>query len=103
MTIYIGSKHHGIHSGIVVYCGRPSILQNPYVIGKHGNRNEVCDLYQKDFARLVKIEGPFRNEVIRLYKLAKTIDITLLCFCTPNRCHCDTIKNFLNIQLNKGK
>jgi len=96
VTIYIGSKHWGEHKGMVIYCGRPSILQNPYVIGVDGTRDEVCNKFEVDFYNQITEDGPFRQEVIRLYRLAQETDVTLLCYCVPARCHCLTIKRFLD-------
>ena len=96
MTIYIGNKHWSEVIGIEVYCGRPSILQNKYKIGIDGDRNKVCELFAQDFYQQIKHDTPLRKEVIRIYRLAMTEDITLMCWCIPSRCHCDTIKQFLD-------
>ena len=102
MTIYVGNKHWSKAIGIEVYVGRPSVLGNPYKVGVHGNGDTVCDQYFSYFHEQVRIPiSPIRVEIIRLYHLAKTNDITLMCWCKPNRCHCDTIKEFLDGQLNK--
>jgi hypothetical protein len=60
-----------------VFCGRPSPWGNPYIIGRDGDRDRVCDLF----------------EVLILPDL----DVTalkgkdLVCFCAPRRCHCDAL------------
>ena len=96
MTIHIGNMHYSKPTGIVIYCGRPSALENTYIIGKHGDRNAVCDSYDRDFPEKVKTPGPFRDAIIEIYHLARTNDVTLMCYCTPRRCHCDTIKAFID-------
>lgn len=60
-----------------VYCGRGSPYGNPFVIGRDGNRDEVCDLFES--------------------KILPALDVTalkgkdLLCYCSPKRCHCESI------------
>ena len=60
-----------------VYCGRGSPYGNPFVIGRDGDRDEVCDKFERE--------------------VLPTLDVTalrgknLLCFCAPKRCHCDAI------------
>ena len=73
-----------------IYCGRPSIYGNQFVIGKDGDRNEVCDKFEAYFQERVKNDLEYRNEI---YKLRNK---TLGCFCVPNRCHCETYINYLN-------
>jgi len=99
MTIYIGNKRFGVHKGINVYCGRPSILANPFKIPEHGDRTEVCKLFTDYFHKSVQEDTVLRMEVIRLYKLAFTNDITLICWCFPAQCHCETIKKFIDEKL----
>lgn len=60
-----------------VYCGRGSPYGNPFVIGRDGDRDTVCDRFERE--------------------ILPTLDVTalrgknLLCFCAPKRCHCDAI------------
>lgn len=60
-----------------VYIGRGSPWGNPFVIGKDGDRDAVCDKFEK-------ITLP-------------TLDLStlrgkdLVCFCKPARCHGDAI------------
>ena len=65
------------HPKDAVYCGRGSLYGNPFVIGKDGDRDEVCDKFERE--------------------VLPTLDVTalrgkdLVCFCKPQRCHCDAI------------
>ena len=111
MAIYIGNKHYSEVIGIEVYCGRPkndskSPLRNIYIIGVDGTRDEVCNKYESRFQALILQDTKLRREVIRVYRLAKTNDITLMCWCVNSkvyiRCHCETIKNFLDKQLGES-
>jgi hypothetical protein len=82
-----------------IYCGRGSPLGNPYRMNSEAQRDQVCEQYETYFKENVKVPGPLRDEVIRIYRLAQNQDIALECFCAPKRCHCDTIKAFIEENL----
>lgn len=60
-----------------VYCGRGGPYGNKFVIGKHGNRDMVCDR--------------FEQEQLPTMDVSALRDKDLKCFCKPHRCHCDAI------------
>ena len=76
------------------FIGRPSALGNDYVLGRDGNRDEVCDLYDADLALSVK-----HNDKAIMERLNKIVDwllaghdVRLVCFCDANeRCHGDSV------------
>jgi hypothetical protein len=80
------NKHAvGVPSG-AVYIGRGSKWGNPFVIGRDGDRDEVCDKYalwilqQPDLMRCIgELEGR-----------------DLVCFCAPKRCHGDILLRWAN-------
>jgi len=75
------NKHkHGYPPG-TIYIGRGSLFGNEYVIGKDGDRNAVCDLYDLALAK----------DERRLQSLDALIDKDVVCFCNPHRCHGDTL------------
>ena len=83
-----------------IYCGRGSALGNPFPMKHEGERDEVCDKYEVYFKE--QVEG-LKNEAMlselrSIYKEAQKGDVNLGCFCSPKRCHCDTIKNFIENQ-----
>jgi len=78
----VHNKYHGTAPNDAVYIGRGSPYGNPFVIGKDGDRNEVCDKYEKYL-----MESPDLLEQVR--KELKGKD--LVCFCNPKRCHGDTL------------
>lgn len=71
------------------FIGRPSTLQNKYVVGKHGDRDWCCDKYDEWLDRKVKQKDP--EVMAALKKICKQIeqghDVALVCFCVPLRCH----------------
>lgn len=75
------NKHKvGIPAG-VQYIGRGSIYGNSYVIGQHGDRDMVCDLFDWDLA----------GDERRLKELDNLVNKDVVCFCSPARCHGDTL------------
>ena len=36
-----------------------------------------------------------RSQLNNLYKKAKDQDVTLICYCSPKKCHCENIKELL--------
>lgn len=89
-----------------IYCGRGSVLGNPYVIkdknknhkGKFevSTRDEACDKYKEYFDLQIKNKNEaFLQELRNIYSKLLTQDVNLGCFCAPQRCHCETIKDFI--------
>jgi len=84
-----------------IYCGRGSPLGNPYPM--HGSsdaeRDYVCDRYQKYFDTKIKDISPenreFHHAIWEIISKAKKGDVNLGCFCAPRRCHCETIKSYV--------
>ena len=75
------NKNRPPYPKTALYCGRGSVAGNPFVIGKNGSRDMVCD----DYERWAPMQ-PWWSDFLRL---ARGRD--LLCFCAPLRCHCDFI------------
>lgn len=76
-----------------IFGGRPGQLGNPFIIGRDGTRDEVCDKYAawaqtqpKVMAAIAKIKP----------------DTVLGCFCKPLRCHCDWIAEQVNTREEKS-
>lgn len=67
-----------------VYIGRGSKWGNPFVIGKHGTREEVLEKYKNWFL----------NESALIPKLHEIRGKTLGCFCKPSPCHGDILADF---------
>lgn len=80
------NKHkHGIPQG-AVYIGRGSKWGNPFVIGMHGNRDEVCERHAEYLRNQVRSGEISKEELAELYGK------DLVCFCAPARCHGDTLE-----------
>lgn len=73
----VHNKHAGTAPPDAVYIGRGSPYGNPFVIGKHGSRDDVCDR--------------FEAEILPTLDLTPLEGKDLVCFCKPARCHGDAI------------
>lgn len=73
----VHNKYHKTAPSDAVYIGRGSPYGNPFVIGEHGTRDEVCDR--------------FRDEILPTLDVSALIGKDLVCFCKPKRCHGDDI------------
>jgi hypothetical protein len=74
-----------------------SILGNPYSSQQFGGRDEACDLYADWLKDRISCNSTQRKAMRELYDIGRTKDIDLICFCTPKRCHGDTIKMYLDM------
>jgi hypothetical protein len=70
-----------------VYIGRGSPYGNPYIIGEHGDRDEVCDKFEEELLK--------RPDLITMIK-TKLRGKDLVCFCAPKRCHGETLMRIAN-------
>lgn len=114
MGIIVYNKSKEEHEGEnVFYCGRPSVLGNPYSylpedkciaqfrcksreesIEKYGKYFDIMYGSNKDFTKAV-------DEIYDLYKNGQTV--YLGCWCAPKKCHCDIIVEKLRKRLIKEK
>lgn len=69
-----------------VYVGRAAgpagVWGNPYVVGRHGTREEVIALFREYLARSPELVAMVRTQ-LRGKRLA--------CFCAPLPCHADVL------------
>jgi hypothetical protein len=93
--IYIGRSNQ-------TYQLRSSPLQNPFRIGRDGNREQVINKYQKWLHKQVKIglaghsNSAFNKlvQIAKLVKMGKSVQLT--CWCKPKLCHGDVIKRYID-------
>ena len=95
-----------------INCGRGSALGNPMEMHDESDRDAVCDFYERWFYSrvdepnfLYNLNKPYwdktpQEQMLKnLFRLALKQDVNLGCSCAPKRCHCDTIKTFLENKL----
>lgn len=73
----VHNRHHKTAPANAVYIGRGSPWGNPFVIGKDGDRDQVCDRFEREILPTLDLE-PLRGR-------------DLVCYCKPQRCHGDSI------------
>ncbi len=83
-TLY--NKHHDAPAD-AVYIGRGSPWGNPFIIGKDGTRDEVCDKYAAAAERL----PGFKAAIVEHLR-----GKDLVCFCAPARCHGEYLMRVAN-------
>lgn len=76
---------HGVPKG-AVYIGRPSKWGNPFVIGKHGNREDV----------IARFRAWIVGQAELMACLHELRGKDLVCFCSPQGCHGDVLKELAN-------
>lgn len=69
-----------------VLCDRTTKWGNPFVMGKDGTRDAVCNKYERWFPLQEHLET----------KLHELIGKTLGCHCAPLRCHVDYLASRAN-------
>jgi len=80
-----------------IYVGRPSPLGNPFVIGNDGSRDEVIEQYRQWLRNEWAQHGPARKALEQLVKqYQRTGVLTLLCHCSPKRCHASVIADAIH-------
>lgn len=72
---------------------RGSVLGNPYKIGKDGDRDEVIEKYKVWLRTQYRKGGAVKIELDMLARKVKAgQDIVLVCWCYPQRCHAEFIR-----------
>ena len=80
------NKHkHGIPAG-AVYIGRGSKWGNPFVIGRDGDRDAVCDKHKQH------LWNQIQSGKVTVADLLALKGKDLVCFCAPHRCHGHTLE-----------
>lgn len=77
---------HCKHDEYDVYIGRGSKWGNPFVIGTHGNRRRVLELYEEWFIHQYDL----------VMALPELYGKTLGCWCKPSDCHGDILERLAN-------
>lgn len=80
---------------------RSSPLGNPFPMHNESKRNEVCEEYLLWFdGKFESKDEKFMIELRRLYRIyMKYGELNLFCWCSPKRCHAETIKEFIETQV----
>ncbi len=73
---------------------RGTPLGNPFPMRDRSDaeRDRVCQAYHGWLRQQWAAGGPAKTELLRLYGLATSGPLELVCCCAPKRCHGDTVK-----------
>lgn len=74
----VHNKRAGTAPQDAVYIGRGTPWGNPFVLGQDGDRDTVCDRFEREVLHTLDLE-PLRGK-------------DLVCWCKPARCHGDAIR-----------
>lgn len=85
MKVY--NKARGDAPADAVYVGRPTCYGNPFVIGTHGNREEVVRKFELYLLNNEELIGKIRKELKGK---------SLICWCAPRACHADILMKYAN-------
>ena len=108
MSITVTNKYKPdpANKATTVYCGRGSALGNPFPMRDGSDRDRVCNNYEEWFKNMVDPIMCYNDEARRMTQQLNIIkraaskgDVYLQCFCAPKRCHCDTIKKYIEENL----
>lgn len=97
MKILVGNIKHGDRGH---YIGRPSALGNPFSLEKEDEREQVIEQYREWFYK--NIDNKEIQEELQVIKdmLKDKGEVTLLCWCSPFRCHGHVIREYLENENN---
>jgi len=74
---------------------RFSVIGNPFMMGNEKDRDFVCNKYEIWFYENVK-KPEIQDYLNKMHKAYFEFGaIRLFCWCTPKRCHAETIKRYL--------
>ena len=87
------------------YIGRPTVLGNPFAVTKTQPRKIAIERYSIWLNDALKHDyPPVLEELDRLFSiLIKEQSLTLLCWCAPEPCHGDIIKEVLLKKYHTGE
>lgn len=85
------NRKHGDMPDDAIYVGRPTKFGNPFMIGVHGSRDKVVELY-RDW---IFEDTPEKAELRRSVK-AELRGHDLVCWCAPQKCHAEVLLNLAN-------
>lgn len=109
--IYVVNKyrHSNTNRDRDIYIGRGSPLGNPYtsIKGRQtkalytcDNREESIQKYREYLEEQIRINNrEIADALNKVWKLARTGDVYLVCFCAPKPCHGDVIKELVSQRL----
>lgn len=81
-------------AGVAARVDRRTPYGNPYVLGRDGDRGQVCDAYEQAL--------PHRPELLARIEAGELTGRVLICHCYPQRCHGDALAARANARQQGG-
>jgi hypothetical protein len=79
---------------------RASVLGNPFHMRDESQRDAVCDAYAQWIAEQIPSNRVVCSELNRLIRIHKEYgQLNLYCWCSPKRCHAETIRALLQSKI----
>lgn len=111
--ITVVNKHTHIPAPNDIFVGRGSVLGNPYtsIQGRETKAQFICksreesigNFYHYIIEKIIQKDKVVCEELNRIWKLAKSGDINLVCYCVPKSCHGTIIKRIIEDKLKTYK
>lgn len=98
--IQVVNKKYHVPTDSDFYIGRGSPLGNPAKISERQTRMECIAKYKEHLPRkIAEGDRAIRDELNRIWRAARKGDVNLVCFCKPEECHGDFIKQLIEEKL----
>jgi len=78
-----------------IYIGRPSLLGNPFIVGRNGSLDEVMRKYEEYLLAALRSSKRIAAAFEKIKEAAREGDVNLICWCAPKRCHGNIIKRIV--------
>lgn len=99
MIQVVNKKNHE-PTDIDIYVGRGSPLGNPERINHRTTREEAIAFYKVYLPEKIKEKDRvICGELNRIYRAARVGNVNLVCYCKPEDCHADFIKQLIEEKL----
>jgi hypothetical protein len=83
-----------------VYIGRPSLLGNPFKMSSEADRETVVAQYRKWLLPEIQRDGKVQRAVLKILEdVQQDKEVNLVCWCAPQPCHGDVIKEVIETVL----
>lgn len=90
---------------LAIRADRKSSLGNPFYMADESKRDDVCNKFEEWMKQqlLINPKGEFCEALREVYRKSRGGHVHLQCWCAPKRCHCNSIKNFIDEHTQKPR
>lgn len=93
LNLYCGRSTYGVNGTINAGLGNPFAMKNQ----SNEERDRVCDEYEKMISEGKSATANAHKQRFEriILRMREGKSIALYCYCSPKRCHCDFIKEYV--------